>query len=128
MYKESTNDASEKKRLSHGQTKKARLIGPQSLCGLSGEVISKILCMVQNLGQIWNLGCHKVPLLAFFQRLVECLAVGDVVLGLAALQELFDLPGAGPSWLAWRYCRGRCWGRGASGEHPTDGAACNLAH
>ena len=31
VYTESTNDASEEKRLSHGQTKKARLIGPQSL-------------------------------------------------------------------------------------------------
>ena len=92
--------------------------------------------MVQNLG---NLSCHKVPLLAIFQGLVEGLAVGDVVLGLAALQELFDLPGAGPGWLAWtccRRCRGcrcccwrsRCRRRGTSGEHSGDGAACNMAH
>ena len=36
---------------------------------------------------------QQVALLALPERLVEALAEGDVVLGLAALKELLDFPG-----------------------------------
>lgn len=37
--------------------------------------------------------------LALSQRLIEALAQGQIGLTLSALQELFDLPGAGALWL-----------------------------
>ena len=83
---------------------------------------------------------QQVSSFALLQSLAESLAQGEVVLVLAAADELLDLLsarardllGGGSSW-----SRGSCdsWGRGsscgggaASTEHPGDGAAGHMTH
>ena len=84
---------------------------------------------------------QQVSSFALLQSLAESLAQAEVILVLAAADELPDLVSAGARDLlgggsSWR--RGSChsWGRGssscgggaASTEHPSDGATCHMTH
>ena len=83
---------------------------------------------------------QQVSSFALLQSLAESLAQGEVVLVLAAADELLDLLsarardllGGGSSWSrgscdSWG--RGSCcWGGAASTEHPGEGAAGHMTH
>ena len=80
---------------------------------------------------------QQVPSFALLQSLAESLAQAEVVLVLAAADELPDLISAGArdllggsSWSRGSWGRGSCCCRGgaASTEHSSDGATSHMTH